>query len=157
MNKREKRGKQRLKAPRQKKNVGMVMDAKLIKEFLKKSNVFAVVGASRDPGKYGHKIYRDLRTAGYKVYPVNPNADEILGDKCYPSIESLPELPQVVDLVVPPKVTNQIVKVCKKLGIKKVWMQPGSESETALSFCKENSIEVVYGVCVMVERRNVKS
>jgi len=130
-----------------------VMDEKLIEEFLKKRNVFAVVGASRDHRKYGHQVYRDLRTAGYTVYPVNPNADEILGDKCYPSLESLPERPQVVDLVVPPKVTNQIVKVCKKLGIRKVWMQPGSESETALNFCKENNIEAVYRVCVMVERR----
>ena len=134
-----------------------VMDAKLIEEFLEKSNVFAVVGASRDPSKYGHQIYKDLRAAGYKVYPVNPNADEILGDKCYPSLESLPEKPQVVDLVVPPKVTNQIVKICKKLGIRKVWMQPGSESETALNFCKENSIEVVHGACVMVERRSRKN
>ncbi|MGD9130240.1 MAG: CoA-binding protein [Candidatus Bathyarchaeota archaeon] len=133
------------------------MDAKLIEKFLEKSNVFAVVGASRDPSKYGHQIYKDLRAAGYKVYPVNPNADEILGDKCYPSLESLPETPQVVDLVVPPKVTNQIVKTCKKLGIRKVWMQPGSESETALNFCKENSMEVVHGACVMVERRNKKS
>lgn len=133
------------------------MDAKLIEDFLEKSNVFAVVGASRDTGKYGHKVYRDLRAAGYKVYPVNPNADEILGDKCYPSLKSLPEKPQVADLVVPPKVTNQIVKVCKKLGIKKVWMQPGSESETALNFCKENNIQVVHGVCVMVERRRKKS
>jgi predicted CoA-binding protein len=134
-----------------------VMDAKLIEDFLEKSNVFAVVGASRDPGKYGHQVYRDLRAAGYKVYPVNPNADEILGDKCYPSLESLPEKPQVVDLVVPPKVTDQIVKVCRKLGIRKVWMQPGSESETSLNFCKENSIEVVHGVCVMVERRSRKN
>ncbi len=133
-----------------------VMDAKLIEDFLEKSNVFAVVGASRDPSKYGHQVYRDLRTAGYKVYPVNPNADKILGNKCYPSLESLPEKPQVVDLVVPPKVTNQIVKLCKKLEIKKVWMQPGSESEIALNFCKENSIKVVYGVCVMVERRSRK-
>jgi len=133
------------------------MDAKLIEDFLEKSNVFAVVGASRDTGKYGYKVYRDLRAAGYKVYPVNPNADEILGDKCYPSLKSLPEKPQVADLVVPPKVTNQIVKVCKKLGIKKVWMQPGSESETALNFCKENNIQVVHGVCVMVERRRKKS
>ena len=130
------------------------MDAKLIEEFLEKSNVFTVVGASRDPSKYGHQVYRDLRAAGYQVYPVNPNADEILGDKCYPNLESLPELPQVVDLVVPPKVTNQIVKDCKKLGINKVWMQPGSESETALNFCKQNNIEVVHGVCVMVERRS---
>lgn len=133
------------------------MDANLIKKFLDKSNVFAVVGASRDPRKYGYKIYSDLRAAGYKVYPVNPNADEVLGDKCYPSLESLPELPHVVDLVVPPNVTNQIVKDCKKLGIGKVWMQPGSESKTALKFCKENGIEAVYGVCVMVERRKMKT
>jgi predicted CoA-binding protein len=137
--------------------MGYVMDANLIEDFLKKSNMFAVVGASRDPRKYGHQVYRDLRTAGYTVYAVNPNADEILGDKCYPSVESLPEMPQVVDLVVPPKVTNQIVKTCKKLGIRKVWMQPGSESETALKFCKENNIEVVYGFCVMVERRSKRS
>jgi len=125
----------------------------MIEEFLEKRNVFAVVGASRNPMKYGHQVYMDLRNAGYTVYPVNPNADEILGDKCYARLESLPEIPQVVDLVVPPEVTNEAVKVCKKLGIRKVWMQPGSESRAALDFCKENDIEVVYGVCVMVERR----
>ena len=133
------------------------MDPEVINSFLNTENVFGVVGASRDHRKYGHQVYRDLRNAGYTVYPVNPNADEILGDKCYPNLESLPEKPQVVDLVVPPKATNQIVKVCKKLGIEKVWMQPGSESETALEFCKQNNIEVVHGVCVMVERRHKKN
>lgn len=130
------------------------MDQKLIVEFLGKKNVFAVVGASRNPEKYGHQVYKDLRNAGYRVYPVNPNTNEILGDKCYPSLQGLPVKPDVVDLVVPSKVTEQVVKTCKRLGIRKVWMQPGSESEAAMSFCKENGIEVVYGVCVMVERRN---
>ncbi|MCD6445834.1 CoA-binding protein [Candidatus Bathyarchaeota archaeon] len=128
------------------------MDEKLILEFLNKKNVFAVIGASRDPKKYGHQVYKDLRKAGYKVYPVNPNANEILGDKCYPSLESLPEKPDVVDIVVPPKITEQIVKTCKKLGIRKIWMQPGSESEAAIRFCEENGMDVVHGVCVMVER-----
>ena len=128
------------------------MDEKLILEFLNKKNVFAVIGASRDPKKYGHQVYKDLRKAGYKVYPVNPNADEILGDKCYPSLESLPEKPDVADIVVPPKITEQIVKTCKKLGIRKIWMQPGSESEAAIRFCEENGMDVVHGVCVMVER-----
>jgi len=135
----------------------VVMDEKLLDEFLEKKNVFVVVGASRDNQKYGHKVYKDLKNAGYIVYPVNPNADKILGDKCYPSLESLPEMPQVVDLVIPPKVTNQIVKVCKELGIKKVWMQPGSESEVALSFCKDNDIQVVHGVCIMLERLRKKN
>lgn len=129
------------------------MDEKLIMEFLDKKNVFAVVGASRNPEKYGHQVYKDLRNARYRVYPVNPNANEVLGDKCYPSLKALPTKPDVVDLVVPPKVTEQAVKTCKKLGIKKVWMQPGSESETAINFCKENNMNVIHGVCVMIERK----
>jgi len=122
-------------------------------EFLDKRNVFAVVGASRNPKKYGHQVYRDLKRAGYEVYPVNPNADEILGDKCYPDLESLPKKPDVVDLVVPPSITEKVVQTCKRLGIRKVWMQPGSESEWAINYCRENGIQVVYGVCVMIERR----
>jgi len=133
------------------------MDERLIKSFLNKKNVFAVVGASRNPKKYGHQVYRNLRSAGYRVYPVNPNADEVLGDKCYPSLEDLPVKPDVVDVVVPPNVTEEVVKTCKKLGISKVWMQPGSESEEAINFCKENGIEVVYGVCVMIEGGKVEN
>jgi len=132
----------------------MEMDEELIKAFLDRKNIFAVVGASRDPEKYGHQVYRDLRNAGYRVYCVNPNADEVLGDKCYPSLEALSAKPDVVDVVVPPKITEQLVKTCKKLGITKVWMQPGSESKTAIKFCEENGIDVVHGVCVMVERRS---
>ncbi|TET63111.1 CoA-binding protein [Candidatus Bathyarchaeota archaeon] len=130
------------------------MDQELITKFLDKKNVFAVVGASRNPEKFGHQIYRTLRNAGYRVYPINPKANEILGDKCYTSLEALPAKPDVVDLVVPPKTTEKVIRTCKRLGIKKVWMQPGSESETAIDFCRENGIDVVHGVCVMVERRS---
>jgi predicted CoA-binding protein len=128
------------------------MNQELIKKFVDKKNTFAVVGASRDSKKYGYQVYADLKKAGYKVYPVNPNAEEILGDKCYPSLEDLPIKPDVVDVVVPSKVTEQAVKTCKNLGITKIWMQPGSESEDAIKFCEENGINVVHGVCVMVER-----
>jgi hypothetical protein len=104
----------------------MVMNEELIKVFLDKRNVFAVVGASRDPQKYGYQVYKDPKGAGYKVYPVNPNAQ-----------------PDVVNVVVPPKVTEHLVETCKKLGITKVWMQLGSESEKAIKFCEENGINVV--------------
>lgn len=113
------------------------MKGELIKTFLNKKNMFVVVGASRDPQKYGYQVYEDLKNGGYRVYPVNPNAEEILGDKCYPSLENLPAKPDVVDVVVPPKITKQVIKNCKKLGITKVWMQPGSESETAIQFWKK--------------------
>ncbi|MCC6043026.1 MAG: CoA-binding protein [Candidatus Verstraetearchaeota archaeon] len=124
-----------------------------IRAFLDKRNVFAVVGASRDPRKYGHQVYRDLKSAGYKVYPVNPSAQEVLGDRCYPDLKELPEKPDVVVTVVPPQVTEQVVRACKELGIRRVWMQPGSESEVAVKYCKENGLEVVYNMCIMVERK----
>ena len=129
------------------------MDPELIKSFLNTKNVVAVVGASRNPEKYGHQVYRDLLNARYRVYCVNPNADEILENKCYPSLEVLPVKPDVVNVVVPPEITEQLVKTCKRLGITKVWMQPGSESKAAIRFCEENSMNVVHGVCIMVERR----
>lgn len=131
------------------------MKENLIKEFLNKNNVIAIVGASRNPEKYGYKVYKDLKEAEYKVYPVNPNASEILGDKCYPNLESLPVKPDVVNIVVPPNITEKIVKECKKLNIKKVWMQTGAESEEAIKFCNENGIDVVYGVCIMIERKSM--
>jgi len=132
------------------------MNSELIAEFLRRTNVFAVVGVSRNPEKYGHKVYKDLKEAGHTVYPVNPYLDELLGDRCYPSLSDLPCKPDVVDTVVPPELTEKIVRECEALGIDKVWMQPGSESELAIAFCKRNGIKVVHGVCVMVKRRTIR-
>ncbi|MEM4846866.1 MAG: CoA-binding protein [Thermosphaera sp.] len=129
------------------------MNEELIREFLDRRNVFAVVGASRDPQKYGYQVYRDLKSAGYKVYPVNPNAQEVLGDKCYPSLKELPAKPDVVVTVVPPQVTELVVEECKELGVRKIWMQPGSESEKAVEYCEKNNIAVVHGACIMIERK----
>ena len=129
------------------------MEQGLMESFLDKTNVFAVVGVSRNPEKFGHQVFVDLTNAGYRVFPVNPGLDEILGRKCFRSLAQLPQVPDVVDIVVPPAVTDAVVEECMRLGIKKVWMQPGSESERAIGFCRENGMEVLHGVCVMVERR----
>ena len=124
--------------------------------MLDKNNIIAVVGASRNPEKYGHRVYVDPKQAGYKVYPVNPNADEVLGDKCFPSLTSLPRKPDVVNLVVPPPVTEQTVQECRQLSVTMAWMQPGSESEKAIKYCRENGIQVVHGECIMVQRRRLQ-
>ena len=129
------------------------MNTNLITDFLQKQNVFAVVGVSSNPAKYGHQVYKDLKEAGYVVYPMNPSIDEVLGDRCYHSLIELPEKTDVVDTVVPPSVTEKTVEECKEQGIERVWMQPGSESEHAIRFCEENNIKVVHDVCVMVKRR----
>ncbi|HEC92217.1 MAG TPA: CoA-binding protein [Candidatus Atribacteria bacterium] len=126
------------------------MNKNLVEEFLRNKNIFAIVGVSRDKRKYGYKVYISIKKAGYKVYPINPNTNEILGDRCYHSIKDLPEKPDVVVTVVPPKITEQIVKQCKILKIDKIWMQPGSESEKSINFCKLNNIKVVHDICFII-------
>ena len=124
----------------------------LIREFTG-LRVWAVVGASTNPAKYGYRIFRDLRAAGYRVYGVNPGGGEIDGEALYPSLAALPERPQVVDIVVPPQVTEQVVQECAALGLTRVWMQPGSESEAAIRYCQEHGIRVVHDACAMVRKR----
>lgn len=120
----------------------------LIKEFMQKRK-FAVIGASDNPKKNGNRIVKDLKNRGYDVYPVNPKLKELEGLRCYASIGEIPTKVDVVDFVVPPEVTEEIIKQCKMLGLNHIWFQPGSESEAALAYCRDNNMKVVHDVCVM--------
>ncbi len=115
--------------------------------------VVAVVGASRDEEKYGFKIFKYLLNKGVEVYPVNPNADEIFHVKCYPNVSSLPKKPDIVDIVVPPKIAFDVVKEAVDVGVETIWLQPGSESEEAIKFCKERGVRVIYNACIMEESK----
>lgn len=126
--------------------------AELIADFVGR-RTWAIVGVSANPTKFGHRIYRDLRRAGYRVFAVNPHEAEVLGDPVYPNLAALPERPDVVDLVVPPSVSEMIVKEAAAAGIRRIWMQPGAESQRAIDFCRASGIEVVAQACAMVEKR----
>jgi len=121
-----------------------------MEHFLDRKNTVAVVGVSASHDKWGWKVYNELRTAGFRTYPVNPKYENIDSEKCYPDLESLPEKPDLVITIVPPAVTLKVVEQCAKLGIGRVWMQPGSESENAVKFCRENGIDVIYNACFVV-------
>ncbi len=125
----------------------------LIADFTSR-RVWAVVGVSGNRDKFGYRVFRSLREAGYRVYGVNPNAQVVDGETIYPSLEALPERPEVVDVVVPPVVTLQIVSACARLGLDRVWLQPGAESELVLEYCREHGIAVVHGACAMVHRKH---
>jgi uncharacterized protein len=126
--------------------------ASLVSSFVDK-RVWAVVGASRDPNKFGYRVFRNLQQAGYIVYAVNPKGGELLGAQVYPSLADLPQPPEVVDTVVPPAVTEQVVEKMHELGLSRIWMQPGSESEAAVAYCREHGIQVVFNACAMIYRR----
>ena len=131
------------------------MDTETIKKFLNKKNTIGFVGATIKKEKWGYKKYKEIKDAGFKVYPINPKYDKVDGDKCFPNLKSLIEFlnekPNFVITIVPPEITKKTVEQCKKLGIDKIWMQPGSESEEVIELCKESNIEFVHGVCIVVD------
>lgn len=119
--------------------------------MVSKNYVVAVVGASNDEHKYGNIVLRDLASKSFKVIPVNPKEKEIFGLKVYSKLGDLSDNVDLVVFVVPPKVTESILLEVKKLGIKSVWMQPGSESDKAIEFCHKNNIECVHNSCIMIQ------
>ncbi len=121
------------------------------------AETYAVVGASRDPAKYGFLVYKAVKAAGKTVWPVNPSAAEVDGDQCFPSLGDLPGVPEVAVLIVPPGVSESVVSECARLGIKNIWMQPGAESEAAVAACQAHGIAVVSGgPCLMVLLRTAR-
>jgi predicted CoA-binding protein len=116
----------------------------------------AVTGVSHNQNGAANIIYRKLRSAGYKVTAVNPNAIKVEGDVCYSNLKSIPEKPEAVVIVNKPTITYQIVKDCAALGINNVWMHNGmnqsgsSVSEEAVKFCHEHGITVIPGGCPMM-------
>jgi uncharacterized protein len=113
---------------------------------------WAVVGVSDNPEKYGHIIYRDLKTSGYRVYGVNPKLTTILGDPCYAALKDLPEVPAVVNLVIPPQATPAVLRECAELGITRVWFQPGAESDDALTLAANLGLNVLANACIMIQK-----
>jgi predicted CoA-binding protein len=126
----------------------------LITDILKNHRTFAVVGVSQDPAKYGHEIFEALLAKGYIVYPINPKYESVDGHPCYPSLESLPEKPEVVVTVVPPPVTEKIVEACIRMGIRVVWMPPGAWSEAAVELCEKHHINAVHDICLVFALRS---
>lgn len=121
-----------------------------VEEALKRK-VWAVVGATDRKEKFGYKIYKNLKLSGYTVYPVNPHYQSVDGDICYESLLKLPVLPEVVDMVVSPKIGDKFVEEAAKLGVDIIWFQPGAESEELVNKAKNLGLNVVYNTCVMIE------
>ncbi len=121
----------------------------LIQEFLSQKK-FAIVGSFRNETKYAYKILINLKQRGYEVYPVNPKLKEVENIKCYPTVIDILTKIDVVVIVTPPEITEQIVEQCFEKGITKIWLQQGAESKKAIVFCQRNNIKVVYNTCIML-------
>ncbi|MFA5021791.1 MAG: CoA-binding protein [Patescibacteria group bacterium] len=121
--------------------------------MIDKNFTYAVIGASANQEKYGFKVFKDLKEAGFKVIPINPSLKELLNIKAYPLLTVVPVKIDVAIFVVPPPITETILEEAKKLGIKKVWLQPGSESQRAIDFCQKNKIECIHDSCIIIDQK----
>ncbi len=125
-------------------------------EFLAKKRI-AVVGVSRKQGT-GNGIFTSLRGRGYEVYPVNPNATEVMGEPCYPNLKAIPGGVDAVVIVTRPEVTEEVVHDCAEAGVSHVWMHynalfgasNSSVSDAAVEYCREHDIDVIAGGCPLM-------
>ena len=112
---------------------------------------YAVVGASRNRLKYGNKVLRAYLQAGRIVYPVNPAVDKVESITAYPDLVRLPEPVRAVSVVTPPPVTEEVVQQAGELGIRNIWLQPGSENQEAVAKAVDFEMNVIFGgPCVLV-------
>jgi uncharacterized protein len=121
--------------------IDMFLDAK----------AYGVVGASANRGKYGNKVLRCYLQNGYRAVPVNPREKDIEGIPCVATVMDLPDDVESISVITPPHVTDEVVEMAVRKGIKHVWMQPGAESPTAVARCRESGINVIAdGSCILV-------
>ena len=121
-----------------------------IETFLDADSV-GVVGASRNPDKYGNKVLRCYLQNRYEVIPVNPLAKEIEGLACVATVGDLPERVSSISLITPPQVTEDIVEQAIASGVKNLWMQPGAESKAAVAAAQAAGLNVIAdGSCLLV-------
>ena len=121
--------------------------------YLDKSKVYAVVGASNDPKKFGSKIYELFKKGGFEVYPVNPNREEIQGDKAYSSLSELPKKPFLVSVITPPDVSQTIMHEAIKAQIENIWFQPGAHDQWVSD--SKGKINAIVGPCIITNGFNM--
>lgn len=124
-----------------------------IEDFLA-GKTYAVAGASRDRAKYGNKVLRAYLQSGREAIPVNPKETEVEGVVAVPSLTALTRSVHGLSIITPPAVTEQLVAEAAKTGIRRIWMQPGAESDEAIAEAERAGIEVIAGgPCVLVALR----
>lgn len=119
------------------------------------SRRIAVTGVSRSPGGHGSNIvYQRLRDRGYDVFAVNPNAETVEGDPCYPDLASIPDGVDAVVIATRPERAGHTMHECVDLGIDQVWMHRsvggGSVSKEATEYGRQHGITVIDGGCPLM-------
>jgi len=127
-----------------------------VRNFISKKNL-AIVGVSRSGKKFGNTLFKELKQKEYNMFPVNPNAQEINGVKCYSNIVELKEKIGGVLICVPPEQAKSVLNDSIEADIKNVWLQQGSSSKEIIDICEENDFNYVSNECILMFAEHVNS
>jgi len=119
-----------------------------IRQLLREVHTIAIVGLSPNESRPSFGVARGLQRKGYRIIPVRPLVDKVLGEKAYPDLESLPDLPDIVEVFRAPAHVPAIVDSCIRLGIKRLWLQDGVVHEEAAQKAQAAGITVVMNRCM---------
>ncbi len=124
-----------------------------VSEFLRGKRI-AVAGVSRQEGQPANAVFRKLRDSGYEVFPINPNAPEVEGVRCYPNVGAVPERLDGLVVATHPDVSADLVRQCAEHGIERIWFHrsfgQGSVSPDAIRECEIRGIRCIVGGCPLM-------
>ena len=126
----------------------MMSDAETLRHILSSSRTIAVVGLSPNPDRPSHAVATYLQARGYRVIPVNPNYEEILGERCYASLTDIPEKVDLVDVFRRTEDVEPIARQAVQIGARTFWQQMGVANEEADRIAREAGLESVMNRCV---------
>lgn len=125
----------------------------VMRQIFETSETIAVVGASTDPARAGNYIPDYLQSHGFRIIPVNPNYDKVLGEKCYDSLEDIPEPVDCVEVFRRPEYTPEIARQTVSIGAKSLWLQLGIINDEARRIAEEGGLFFVQNECMGPQHR----
>ena len=128
-----------------------IAEEESISKILASAKTIAVVGLSAKPFRASFGVTETLQSSGYRVFPVNPNESEVLGEKCYARLEDIPEKIDIVDIFRRPEFVPEIVDAAIRIGARAIWMQEGVEDEQSAERARRAGLFVIMDNCIAKE------
>jgi len=126
-----------------------------IAELLKSARTIAVVGLSNKTWRPSYGVSAYMQKAGYRIIPVNPQEQEVLGEKAYPTLEAIPERVDIVNVFRRSEFVPEIVEAAVRIGARAVWLQEGVVHEQAAERARQAGLMVIQDRCILKEHRRL--
>lgn len=131
------------------------MNDAALHRILTETRTIAVVGLSDDPSRASYSVSRYMQAHGYRIIPVNPKCSEVLGEKCYPDLQSIPGSVDLVNVFRRPARCAEVAEEAVSIGAKALWLQLGIINEKARQIAEEGGLAVVMDRCIKIDHASL--